>query len=110
MRKLLVLLIAVGLLVTGCGSTPTPIPTSPPLMATSTIPAPTSTLKFTETPVPSATATPELPISAEASTYLEEALDIMQNNSLHRDSIDWQALRESAFKIAEHAQTPADTL
>jgi carboxyl-terminal processing protease len=109
MRKVLLLLTVVGLLVTGCGSTPTLIPTSPPLVATSTIPTPTFTLTFTETPIPSATATPELPISADASTYLEEALDIMQNNSLHRDSIDWEALRESAFKIAEHAQTPADT-
>jgi carboxyl-terminal processing protease len=109
MRRLLVLFTVVGLLVTGCGSTPAPIPTSPPLIATSTTPAPTSTQTVTATPVPSATATPELPISAEASTYLEEALDIMQNNSLHRDSIDWQALRESASKIAEHAQMPADT-
>lgn len=33
----------------------------------------------------------------------------MQNNSLHTDSIDWAALRESAFKIAEHAQTVAET-
>ena len=33
----------------------------------------------------------------------------MQMKSLHRDSIDWEALRKTAFKIAEHAQTPADT-
>jgi carboxyl-terminal processing protease len=109
MSRLLVLFTVVGLLVTGCGSTPAPIPTSPPLIATSTIPAPTSTLTFTETPIPSATATPELPISAKASTYLEEALDIMQKKSLHRDRVDWEAVRESAFKIAEHAQMPADT-
>jgi C-terminal processing protease CtpA/Prc len=49
------------------------------------------------------------PISVEASIYLAEALDIMQKKSLRRDSIDWEALRKSAFKIAEHAQTPADT-
>lgn len=109
MRKILVLLTVLSLLVTGCGSTTAPIATSPPLTATSTIPAPTSTRTVTATPVPSATATPELPISADASTYLEEALDIMQNNSLHRDSVDWEALRKSSFKIAEHAQTPADT-
>lgn len=109
MRKILVLLTVVGLLVTGCASTPAPIPTSPPLIETSTIAARTPTLTFTATPLPSATATPELHISADASTYLEEALDIMQNKSLHRASIDWEMLRESAFKIAEHAQTPADT-
>lgn len=33
----------------------------------------------------------------------------MQKNSLHWDCIDWEELRKSAFKIAEHAQTPADT-
>lgn len=33
----------------------------------------------------------------------------MQNHSLHRDRIDWEALRESAFEMAKHAQTPADT-
>ena len=109
MRKILVFLAVGGLLAAGCGSPPAPIPTSLPLTATSTIPAPTSTLTFTPTPVPSASARPELPISAAASAYLEEALDIMQYTSLHRDSIDWDALRESAFKIAEHAQTPADT-
>ena len=60
------------------------------------------------TAVPSAAAT-ELPISAEASAYLEEALDIMQTNSLHRHTIDWETLRQKAFNMAKHAQTPADT-
>jgi C-terminal processing protease CtpA/Prc len=50
-----------------------------------------------------------LPISAEASAYLEEALHVIQENSLYRDSIDWVTLRDSVFKMAEHAQTPADT-
>ena len=48
-------------------------------------------------------------MSAEASSDLEEALDIMELKSLRRDKINWEALRKSAFKIAEHAQTPADT-
>jgi C-terminal processing protease CtpA/Prc len=50
-----------------------------------------------------------LPISDEASAYLTEALDIMQTNSLHRESIDWTALRTGTFAVAKHAQTPADT-
>jgi len=33
----------------------------------------------------------------------------MQKKSLHRDRVDWEAVRKTAFKIAEHAQTPADT-
>jgi C-terminal processing protease CtpA/Prc len=33
----------------------------------------------------------------------------MKHTSLYRHRIDWEALYASAFKIAEHAQTPADT-
>jgi carboxyl-terminal processing protease len=50
-----------------------------------------------------------LPISPEASAYLSEALDIMQTHSLYRESIDWVAFREDAFKAAKYAQTPEDT-
>jgi len=110
MRKILVLLALVGLLVTGCGGTQAPILASPLPIASSTISASTFTPTLTATPVPTASATPELlPISVEAAAYLEDALDIMQQKSLHRDRIDWGTLRKSAFKIAEHAQTPADT-
>src|SRR5574339_248362 len=109
MRVLLVWFTIAGLLVTGCGRRPAPVPTSPLPVATSTIPAATATLTSTATSVPSATATPELPISAAASRYLEEALDIVQHNSLYKDRTDWETLRTTAFKIAEHAQTPADT-
>lgn len=102
--------ILVGVLITGCGNTGISITTSTPIIPTSTFPAPTATQTFTATVIPSETPTPELlPISPQASAYLQEALDIMQNNSLHRYSIDWEKLSASAFKIAEHAQTPADT-
>ena len=108
MKSLLVLLTVVGLLVTGCGSTPAPAAATPLPAATSMIVVPT--LTFTPTPVPSATVTPELlPISDEASAYLEQALDIMQRNSLHRHTIDWELLRKSTFDVAQHAQTPAET-
>jgi carboxyl-terminal processing protease len=36
-------------------------------------------------------------------------LDIIENNSLHRESIDWDKLRKGAFEVARYAQTPADT-
>ena len=109
MRNLLVLFTIAGLLVIGCSSTPAPTSTAPPLIATSTIQTVMSTLTATATLAPTATATPELPISASASTYLEEALNIVQNNSLYKDRTDGETLRKTAFKIAEHAQTPADT-
>jgi hypothetical protein len=82
----------------------TSVPTS-----TSTAKAPPPTLSPTITVTPTASSTPELlPISPEASAYLEEALDIMQNNSLYRDTIDWDQLRKSTFEVAQYAQTPAD--
>lgn len=76
-------------------------------------PTETATLTFIATPTPAATSFPtptsaiELPPAA--STYLETALDILQNNALHRQSIEWEVLRQTTFKIAQHAHTPADT-
>lgn len=113
MKKILlpVVNLALGsLLITSCRGAATPIATSAlPIPPTSTRPAPTASPTFTATVVPSATLTSKLPISPEASAYLEAALDIMQNNSLHRQSVDWEALGTRAFKMAAHAQTPADT-
>lgn len=103
-------LMLAGILITGCGSADISIATSTPIIPTSTLPTSTATQTFTATVVPLVTTTAELlPISPAASAYLKEALDIMQNNSLHRYGIDWEKLYASAFKIAEHAQTPADT-
>ena len=107
MKKLLsllsVLIVAV-LLMTSCGNTATRVPTS-------TVPVPTATPtpSATATLPPSGTATNELPISPEASAYLEEALDIMQNKGINRLQLDWEAVRAEAFRRAQHAQTPADT-
>ena len=100
----------VSIWLAGCGTglTPTEIPSTP--IPTSTIQLPTLTLSPTITSIPTASSTPPLlPITAEASAYLNEALDIMQNNSLYRESIDWDALRQATFDVAKHAQTPADT-
>ena len=102
--------ILAGVLITGCGNAGISIATSTPVIPTSAPPASTSTQTFTVPAIPSATATAELlPISPEATAYLEEALNIMKYVSLYRDRIDWEALHARAFKIAEHAQIPADT-
>jgi carboxyl-terminal processing protease len=103
-------LLWVSIWLAGCGNvvTPTEIPSTQ--IPTSTIQPPTLTLSPTITSIPTASSTPPLlPISADASTYLNEALDIMQNNSLSRESIDWDELRKSTFEVAQYAQTPADT-
>jgi len=103
-------LVLVSLLITSCRGAATPKATSAlPIPPASTRPVPTASLTSSATVVPSATSTSVLPISTEAAAYLEEALDIMQNNSLHRHNIDWDLIRTSAFDVAKHAQTPADT-
>ena len=98
--------LVVSLILGACAPQPAARPTITLTLALDTTPAAAAN------PTPPAVVTPIpdlLPISPAASAYLEEALDIIQNNSLHRHSIDWEALRTIAFKMAEHAQTPADT-
>lgn len=114
MKKILlrvVGLVFVSLLIASCsGAAPSIATSAPPILPTSTRPAPTASLTLTATVMPSPTSTPELlPISSEAAIYLNEALDIIENNSLHRESIDWDKLRKGAFEVARYAQTPADT-
>jgi len=99
----------VGVLITGCGNAGMFIATSTPVIPTSTHLASTATQALTVTVMPSATTAELLPISPEAAAYLKEALDIMQNNSLHKYDTDWDEIRTSAFEVAQHAQTPADT-
>lgn len=48
-------------------------------------------------------------MSAEASAYLDNAIDIMARRHVNRAAIDWNALREFAHRAASGAQTPRDT-
>ncbi len=48
-------------------------------------------------------------ISSEASEYLDEALSIMQENSINRDRINWSALRAEVYAYAQGADSPSDT-
>jgi carboxyl-terminal processing protease len=48
-------------------------------------------------------------MSPEARAYLDAALDIMEENSIHRARIDWPELRERAVDHAGAAQTTAET-
>ena len=84
----------------GCGA-PQPLPNSI-RRSTPTVEPQTLISARSTTPQP-------LPISTEASEYLEQALDIMQENSLYRERINWENLRRDAFELAMYAQTPADT-
>ena len=51
----------------------------------------------------------ELTLSEEATEYLHAALDIMEENSVNREIIDWETLRSTAFRRAKGAQAPSDT-
>lgn len=48
-------------------------------------------------------------MSPEAMTYLNEALDYIQAHSVRREHIEWPALRQDVYALADQAQTPADT-
>jgi carboxyl-terminal processing protease len=53
-------------------------------------------------------AAPQEP-SAEARTYLEQVLDLMQKNALNKDSIDWVEVRQQTLARAKDAKTTFDT-
>jgi carboxyl-terminal processing protease len=48
-------------------------------------------------------------ISPAVRTYLEQALDVMQQNALNKSSIDWPNLRKETLARASHAKATADT-
>jgi hypothetical protein len=54
-------------------------------------------------------AQPEQQTSGAAISYLNHALDVKQQNSLHRKSIDWIKLRQETLAQATGSQSPADT-
>lgn len=47
-------------------------------------------------------------LSADLNEYLEKALDIIQNNALRRDSVDWPVVRKQAHVIATGSKVPED--
>ncbi len=71
-------------------------------------PALTAVPEPSATPVtsPSASATPSL--SPELQAYLENALDLIEENSIYSAKVDWPSLRAAAFQDAATAQTTAD--
>lgn len=57
----------------------------------------------------SAAQDPPEAISPTARTYLDQALDLMQQNALNKSSIDWPHLRAETLARASHAKTTSDT-
>jgi carboxyl-terminal processing protease len=72
-----------------------------------TVPLITPTKVVSIPTVISPTTSPGL--SPEAAKYLNDAFDIMENNSINKYKINWTELRTRYFNFAKNAQTPADT-
>ncbi|MEU0171635.1 S41 family peptidase [Streptomyces iakyrus] len=48
-------------------------------------------------------------MSDEARSYLSTALDLMEDNALRRDDVEWDDIRRAAFTEAGNAHRPVDT-
>jgi carboxyl-terminal processing protease len=83
------------------GGEPAPTLGIQPLTSTTTTVAPATTTTTTTRPPPV--------LSAEAETYLREALDLMRTWSINREQIDWESVEGVALRQADGAETPADT-
>jgi carboxyl-terminal processing protease len=58
---------------------------------------------------PTTTSAPLPTPLSDAGQYLSDALDIIQNNALNSDKVDWPKVRSIAFMYENNARTPADT-
>jgi carboxyl-terminal processing protease len=58
--------------------------------------------------IPQKTHSAVLDMSLEAYLYLEEALDFIQENSIRRLEIDWEAYRKEVFQRAQGARSTRD--
>jgi hypothetical protein len=94
LMKIISIILLLAFLITSCvpatkAETPTVAPTSAPARTSTVVPSPTQLL--------------------DVQQYLSEALDIIQNNALNRDKVDWPKVRDIAFMYENNAKTPADT-
>jgi carboxyl-terminal processing protease len=60
-------------------------------------------------PKPRVSLTDAPSVSSDPVQYLNDALDIMQNNSLNRQKIDWPTFRAAVFSEDGNLKTAADT-
>ena len=84
-----VLALLLSILLVGCGGAQ---PAQAPPAPSTTRPSPTAT-PTRPALSPAASPTSLIDLSPEALTYLDEALDIMQEHSLNREQINWERLR-----------------
>lgn len=106
MKKPHVLLLLTGLVLSACVSPTQTVPATPEA-ATNEEESTLSVESATAPPAVLTTAT--LDIEPETLAYLQEAISIMEENSLNRDKVNWEALKAKVFIIARGAHTPSDT-
>lgn len=88
----------------------TPEPEPEPVPEPEPAPVPASQPEPQPEPAPAPRrAAPAVSISDEALAYLDTAFNLVQQNALYRDRIDWLAARARMLEAAQHAQTPAET-
>ena len=95
--------LVLSLLLAACGTSP-----STPPGASGTA-APGAKASAIAAPATGATPTPTPSISPRVATYLDDALDVMQANSINRYKVDWTALRADILRAAATARTISDT-
>jgi carboxyl-terminal processing protease len=96
---------------TGCSIKTSPMKPTPTNAPSPTrTPAPTNTHIPTNTPYPSSTPTPpKQTITPDALAYLNHTLDLIQEYSYYRKIVDWTAIRNAAYDLADGANTPTRT-
>jgi carboxyl-terminal processing protease len=108
----LTVIILFGVSGTGCSIKTSPVkPTLTNTPTPSTTPAPTNPPRPTNTPYPSSTPTPRptQTMTPDALAYLNHALDLIQEYSYYRKTVDWIAIRNEAYDLADGANTPTRT-
>jgi carboxyl-terminal processing protease len=68
----------------------------------------TTTPTIVDPQIPQKTQSAALDMSLEPYLYLEEALDFIQENSIRRLEIDWEAYRKEVFQRAQGARSNRD--
>jgi len=101
------------LLLATCGVAGPAVTATTPAVLLAASPIPLTAATNTTVPAaasPTATgARPASEPSAEARAYLDAALDLMQQYSINREQVDWDALRRKARSRVYGAHTAADT-
>ncbi|MDX1448787.1 MAG: S41 family peptidase [Acidimicrobiia bacterium] len=90
--------------VAACTASTSPVTTDVPVSA-----APIKATTTTTLPPTTTTTRPPPELSDEADAYLQEALDLMRTWSINRDQVDWEAVEATVYRLANGAETPADT-